>query len=219
MKVFPNNNIIKAPMYIGEYDTNYSEFKPDGTLRYRGTATVWKDMIADLFGRRLNSASGGVDYDWDENAIDFSSGGSISDVTDRVQGNLEINHEFKVGTGIVFKPHIHWFQDIASSAITHAFVITAEYRLQRNNYEKTASWTAITCTAGTDDVFDFTGESDGTYNQISRFSDITIDCGISDTIQFRMARTDSLGGNQLIYFFDMHGQVDSGGSDEEISKT
>lgn len=28
MKVFPNNNIIKAPMYIGEYDTNYSEFKP-----------------------------------------------------------------------------------------------------------------------------------------------------------------------------------------------
>jgi hypothetical protein len=218
MKVFPNYNNIQAPMYIGSHnDGNYSEFKEDGTLRYNGDATVWKDMISNLFGQRLNSTSGNVAYDWDENALDFTAG-SISNAADRVQGNLEINHEFKVGTAITFRPHIHWFQDIVSSAITYAFVLTAEYRLQRNNAEKTASWTAITCTAGTDDVFDFTGESDGTYNQISRFPDIVITCGISDTIQFRIARTDILGGNQLVFFFDMHGIVDSDGSDLEITK-
>ena len=66
-----------------------------------------------------------------------------------------------------------------------------KYRLQRNNYEKTTVRTTVTATAGTDDIFDFTGEVDGTYNQLTRFPDITIDCAVSDTLQFQIARTDS----------------------------
>ena len=96
---------------------NFTEFFPDGTLRSRGDATSWKDMVADLFGRNLNSASGKVDYDWDVNAIGFQSGGLITNVADRVQGNLELNHEFKVGSAITFKPHVHWFQEVTAGAV------------------------------------------------------------------------------------------------------
>ena len=196
---------------------NYTDIRTDGTQRLVGSATAWKDIIGDLFGKRLSSTSGRVDYDFDENAIKFQNNGSISSSADRVGANLEINHELKVGSSIVFKPHIHWFQEVSSGSVT-AFVLTMRYRLQRNNYAKTTAWTTVTCTAGTDDVFDFTGESDGTYNQLSRFPDITIDCGVSDTLQFQMTRTDSLSGDMYIYFMDMHAEIDSFGSDEEITK-
>ena len=33
-----------------------------------------------------------------------------------------------------------------------------------------------------------------------------------------MARTDSLGGTMLVYFLDLHGEVDSDGSDDEMHK-
>ncbi len=197
---------------------NYTEIRADGTQRLVGNATAWRDIIGDLFGRRLSSTSGRVDYDFDENAIKFQSGGSISNSADRVGANLEINHELKVGSSITFKPHIHWFQEVSSGAVT-AFVLTMKYRIQNNNAAKTTAWTTVTLTAGTDDVFDFTGEADGTYNQLSRFPNIVVNCGVSDTIQFQMARTDSLSGNMYIYFMDMHAMIDSFGSDEEITKT
>jgi len=198
---------------------DYSEFLNDGTLRYRGDATVWKDMVTDLFGRRLNSVAGTVDYDYDDNALVFSPNGGIADANDRVGGNQEINHEFKVGSNITFKPHIHWWQPVASNAVG-SIVFTARYRLQRNGYAKEDDWTTITAEAGTsDDIWDFTSEEDGLYNQITRFDDITVDCGISDTLQFQLTRTDSVSGDVSVIFFDTHGMVDSDGSDDEIAKT
>ena len=197
---------------------NYLDIRADGTTRKVGDATTWKDMVGDLFGKQLASLVGKVDYDFDENAVKFQSGGSISVLNDRVGANLQINHEFRVGSGITFKAHIHWFQEIISGAISHAFTLTMRWRLQRNGYAKATSWNTVTSTAGTDDIFDFTGEADGVYNQLSRFPDITVDCEVSDTIQFQMARTDSNGGDMLVYFMDMHGNVDSAGSDEEITK-
>lgn len=198
---------------------DYTEFRKDGTHRAYGAATARQDMIADLFGKRLYSSSGTVDYDYDENAIIFQPGGGISDVNDRVGGNQEINHQFRVGSGIVFKPHIHWFQEVASG-VAKAVTFTARYRLQRNGQAKVTGWTTITCSTGTggDDVFDFTEEADGTYNQLSRFDDIVVDCSVSDTLQFQLTRTDSDSGNVLVYFYDLHGEVDSFGSDEEIAK-
>jgi len=270
--------------------------KTDGTPRLRGTGTVWQDMIMDLFGSKLESQVGKVTYDYDENTIVFASGGVIGTSADRVGGNQEINHEFKVGNSLTFKPHLHWFQTMVnetsvtdenwtvpavglSSALeflpvdgtvvvqdatdtttyvedtdyevdyvagtitnltltmgvtahvdydyltidagaTPAFVVTARYRVQRNGYEKVTDWTTITCEvgAGGDDVFDFTSEYSGTYNQISTFEDIVIDCGISDTIQIQMTRTDVEVGDMPVIFFDLHGEIDSLGSETEYTK-
>lgn len=201
-----------ASLNVGDVSGgDYAKIETDGSVQLFGDGTMWKDMIADLFGRRLYSTAGKVDYDYDENALDFQSGGSISTTADRVGGNLEINHEFLVGTSITFKPHIHWFQDAST-----AYELTMRYRLQRNNAVKTTTWTSVTLTAGTDDVYTYPGS--GVFNQLSRFPDITITCGISDTIQFQVARTDSLGGNMLVYFMDLHGEVDAFGSRAEIVK-
>jgi len=187
--------------------------------KFRLNPPVWTDMVGDLFGKRLASSSGKVDYDYDENAIKFQSGGNINTANDRVGANLEINHERKVGTAILFKPHIHWFQAIASG-VAIPFILTMRYRLQRNGAAKAATWTTVTCKVGVggDDIFDFTGEVDGTYNQLSRFPNIIVTCGLSDTLQFQMTRTDSESGNMLVYFMDLHGMIDSFGSEEEIAK-
>ena len=92
--------------------------------------------------------------------------------------------------------------------------------MQNNGSAKVTSWTTVTCEvgAGGDDVWDFTGEADGFYNQISRFPNMVFDCNVSDTIQFQFARTDSVTGDMLVFFFDIHGKIDSFGSDEEITK-
>jgi len=198
---------------------DYTEITSDGSTYSYGGATMWDDMIGDLFGRRLNSTSGKVDYDWSENAIKFQSGGSITNVTDRVQSNAQIPHKAKVGTSITFKPHLHWFQEISSGATVLDATFTLRYRLQRNGRGKESVWTTITTTTGgANDVFDFTGESDGTYNQLTHFPDITVDCGISDTFQFQIARTDSNTGDIYVYFMDYHYEIDSVGSADEIVK-
>ncbi len=99
-----------------------------------------------------------------------------------------------------------------------------KYRLQRNSFEATGSWTTITCVTGNanqgganGDVWDFSGESNGTYNQISRFSPMVVDCNVSDTFQIKVTKTGT-GGDALVYFFDLHGKINSFGSDEEIAK-
>lgn len=193
--------------------TNKTVISPDGTQRLHGAATAWKDMIGDLMGKRLNSVAGKIVYDWDDNAIAFGSGGAIADAADRVQWNQEINHEFMVGSGISFFPHIHWFQ-----GATTKYVLTLEYRLQRNGQLKTTAWQSVALTASNGkDSFPYTGGT--TLCQItSTPGPITIDCGVSDTLQFRMARTDSLGGTMLVYFLDLHGPVDSFGSETEYDK-
>jgi len=270
--------------------------KVTGTPRLRGDATVWKDMIMGLFGRRLSSVVGKVDYDYDDNTIVFASGGVMGTAADRVGGNMEINHEMKVGDAKTFSPHIHWFQDMtnetsvadedyiapvvglsvvldhvpvdgtvvvqdaadsitydedvdysvdyvtgavtnltltpaatfhidydyttAEAGTTPAFILSVRYRVQRSGQEKVTDWATITCEvgAGGDDIFDLTSEYTGTYNQKSSFPDIEIDCGISDTIQIQLARTDTEEGDMSIYFFDLHGEVDSLGSETEYAK-
>lgn len=208
---------------------NYTSFNSIQGKRYHGSTTVFKDMVGDVFGKRLLSVVGGVDYDFANNCIDFASGGSITDPNDRVQANLEINHEFMKGSGIIFYPHDHWFQEVVSHLPdvldTTAYELTIRWRLVRNGYGinlTTPDWNTITITAGgTDDVFGITNIGGKEYmGQITRSSaPITVDCEISDTFQIQMARTDSLGGTLKVFFFDIHGPVDSDGSDEEISKT
>jgi len=215
-KTFEN---LTEPARFGNYPLgNYTQIDPDGSIRHFGKATCWKDMVADLFGKKLNNNTGRVDYDWDNNALKFQNDGSLSTVADRVQGNLEINHEFKVGVGIVFKPHIHWFQQDVN--LSDKYVIGMKYRLQRNNNLTTQDWTTLELVLN-DGQEIWTPPALGSgewFNQISSFPDITVDCGISDTLQFQMTRTDSFSQNILVYFMDVHGEIDSPGSRDVIVK-
>ncbi len=160
---------------------------------------LWNDLVADVFGRRLNSTSGKVDYDWDENAIKFQSGGSLSNVIDRVQANYQYGHGLIYGDDAQMRFHLHYEQVSA----TNANVFSLRYRFQINGSEKTTSWTTITATAPGDCVFTFDGHT--TLNNIIAFP--VIDCSaatISSTIQIQLARTDSVSGDLLVSFMDAH---------------
>jgi hypothetical protein len=199
--------------------SNEKTFEIRDNGHYRSIGNAWKDMIADLFGKRLLSTAGKVDYDYEENAIIFKASGDITNADDRVGGNQEINHEMMIGTDIVFKPHIHWWQQVTSGAVV-SHIWTCRWRLQRNGQAKATSWNTITANANTaKDVFDFSASPDGLYNQLTRFDDITVTCGVSDTIQIQLTRSDANAGDIAVTFFDLHGRVDSDGSDGEISKT
>lgn len=205
-----NISALNNPLMIGN-GPNRTVFQTDGTRRSEGDATCWKDIIGDVFGRRLADTAGKVDYDWNENALVLQPGGSIANQNDRVQWNQEINHELVVGSNVLFYPHLHWFQEDATQR-----TVTLEYRLQRVDTAKTVSWTQISLITGlAANAFPYSG---GIWNQISSFPDLTIDCGISDTLQFRMARTDSEAGNMLVYFMDLHARIDGDGSNEPFIK-
>jgi len=213
------NNGTSKPVEVYNSD-NAKTFEIRDNGHYRTSGHAWKDMIMDLFGRNLYSVAGAVDYDYDENVMIFQANGDITNSADRVGGNQEINHEFMIGTNITFKPHLHWWQQVTGNTVV-AHTWTARYRLQRNGQAKTTGWTTITANSGSggDDVFDFTAQADGLYNQLTRFDNITVTCGVSDTLQFQITRSDANAGDIAVYFFDLHGQVDSDGSDGEISKT
>ncbi len=205
-----NIEALLNPLYIGN-GSNRVKFDTDGTIRLEGDSTAFDDMVGNLLGYRLNSSAGKVDYDWDENAITFQPGGVMTTAADRVQWNKEIKHKFKVGTGITFYPHMHWWQP---DGTTYDFDL--RYRLQRNGYAKATSWTTITLTTGgANDVFTYTS---GTLNQITTWAPFSVDCGMSDTFQFQLVRTDLEIGNISATMIDIHGEVDALGSETEYTK-
>ena len=188
-------------------------------VRYTGSSTCWKDMIADLFGRQLSSPAGKVGYDWNDNAITFSRNGDINQSGDRVGGNQEINHEHQVGADILLYPHLHLWVEVATG-VEQTATFLMRWRLQRNGQAKATTWTSLS--VSTNDgkgIFDLSGVPNGTYNQVLQFDPITLPVvGISDTIQFQMTRTDNINQDIKVYFLDFHAAVDSSGSDQPYTK-
>lgn len=217
----PNINDLDHTLQFGDKSGgNTLDIATDGTPRLRGDATCWKGMIGDLFGRRLQSNQGNVDYDYNELAIKFQKGGNIDSISDTVCANIQLDHNLKAGNSIHLKPHMHWFADIDSSGQAPQATFVLRYRLQRNGQVKNATWTDLTVTTGgSDDVFTISGTNQ-TFNQVTKFPEIVLPvCNISDTIQFKLARTDNTYANDiLVYFLDMHVQIDSFGSEIEFSK-
>ena len=81
---------------------NYSEFESDGTLRFRGDATVWNDLPPNPIVRSRNPASNNPTLATFKGAIDQYTFA----VDDYVADNFEVLHEYKEGTDLYV--HIHW---------------------------------------------------------------------------------------------------------------
>lgn len=184
------------------------KIEADGTTHRTGAATTWDDLTNSLIGKRLSATTGKVDYDWTENAIKFQSGGSISTDADVVNFNLQYPHAC-IEDGDM-KLHVHWEQPDAT-----AREFTVEYRIQSNGAAKTTSWTQVVVSTASS-VFTY---ASGTLNQITALATVDMtDAGISATVQFRMARTDSETGDILVTFVDAHVERDTDGSRSEYSK-
>ena len=79
-----------------------------------------------------------------------------------------------------------------------------------------ATWVTATANLVADSVYPYVS---GTLDQITRITGIDMTgSGISATVQFRLARTDSTSGDILAVFVDAHVERDTVGSRTEFVK-
>ena len=188
---------------------NRTKFEDDGTPVKEGTATGWEDIVGSLIGKTLASSSGQVDYNWEENTITFQPNGVITNTDDRLMFNLQYPHSALENGNMNL--HIHWEQ---TDAVNKEFTI--EYRIQRNGQLKNPTWTQVIVNTVDGNKYPYTS---GTLNQITELANISmVGAGISATVEFRLARTDSNVGNIEATFVDAHYLMDTDGSREEWVK-
>jgi len=203
-------SLLGTDLKVGAVE-GYFEVEADGTWVNRGDSTTWDDLVNSLVGKRLSSTSGKVDYDYDENAIKFQSGGNIATSNDRVVFNLQYPHACVVDGEM--RLHIHWEQP---DATVRQFSV--QYRIQENGATKATTWTTVVVDTDDGGASVFTYVS-GTLNQITKLATIDMTgASISATVQFRLARTDSETGNILGTFVDAHVERDTHGSRTEFVK-
>ncbi len=202
---------LVASLKIGDVDGgNYTAFETDGTMERNGAATCWEDMVTSLAGKKIESSSGKVDYDWENNALVFQSGGSISTRNDRIIWNYQKLHGIKAVSDMMM--HIHFVQPNSNK-----FEFTMQYRVQKNNAVTATTWTTLTVNTDDDAVFTYPGSGD--FNQIVGFAAIDMTgTNLSDIYEFRLARTDSVTGDLLVKYVDAHVEFDTDGSRTEWSK-
>jgi len=193
----------------GEDVDNYSEFESDGTYVAKGDATTWDDIVGSLVATKLESVVGKLNYNFAENTITMQSGGSITNTSDRLMFNYQYPHA-AIENGCM-RLHIHWEQ-----VNTNKIEFTVQYRIQSNGAAKNTTWTSVTVNSTDDSVFTYVS---GTLNQITEIVHVDMTgAGISSTVQFRLARVDSTGGDIEATFVDAHIERDTIGSREEYVK-
>lgn len=180
---------------------------------------LWDDLANSVVGSRLSSTAGKVDYDYDEAAINFASGGNIATKNDRIVFNLQKLHRIKANGKM--RLHLHLWQP---ADINYQFTI--QHRIQNNGVAKNTTW--VTSVANFDGQITVGGELTDVkifpyladVNQIIKLVEVDLTgSSISATVQFRLARTDSLGGVIPVTFADAHVNMDQTlGSREEYTK-
>lgn len=195
--------------------TDHSEFESDGTLKFNGAATVWKDELGQLLGKRLENPSSRIVENIAEGSLTFKDNATTADY---VVASPQINHDWKFGTNL--HVHFHWWQ---VSANFPNWLL--QYRWQRNGQAKTTTWTSVIPAEHT-----FTYVS-GTLCQITEFVEITppANYGISDILQIRLIRdtgnasglfagADPESSDVDAVSFDFHKEIDTVGSRLEYQK-
>ena len=196
---------------FGDFDAgNYSEFRPDGTLVFEGEASVWNDISSSLIGKRLFDNQGTVDYDYENNALLFSSDGLITNQDDRVGFSIQLPHGAILGAGQTLNFHLHWVQTDST-----AREFTVRYRMQANGVATSTSWTTLIIDTSAVNVFPYVS---GSLNQITPCGEIPLDTAtISSIIEIQFTRSDSEAGTISAKFADYHYKSGKVGSADEYS--
>lgn len=198
--------------------TDYLEIEADGTLRFAGAATVFRDEFGSILNARLENPSSRIQEDTTEGALKFKATATNADWA---LINIQLNHSWKLGSSI--SPHLHWWQ---VSANVPNWMISHRWQKMTEGQAKTTAWTSAKYSGH---AFAY---SSGTINQITDFGDITPPSGygqVSDIIQFRLIRdtgnastlfggADPESNDIYALFFDAHAECDAVGSRSEYSK-
>lgn len=188
-----------------------------------GTAS-WRDELGDILTVQRNGA--GITLNINEATVDFDYNAvyhATASLADMLYKNVQLNHDRNLA--IELRPHIHWFQ-----AKDYSPNFLFQYRWQINSGLKVTAWTFLKCN---NLAFPYTPGT--TIHQISYSAGISVPPGttLSDIVQFRIYRDTgnaslqftgncpyNTGGNAScpVMSFDVHLQIDSNGSTQELVK-
>jgi parallel beta-helix repeat protein len=198
---------IYKPTKIGDGGTtDYSEFEADGTLKFNGAATVWKDENLDSGRVQLPASSApSIDTFTDENGADTDIACLAFSDGDKIGGTFELQHDYKEGSDFTF--HIHFQNDAAPSG-TDYVAWEIDYTVVRDG----ATMDAVTNIATGDLAVDTQ------YEQVrGNWAAITgTGFQIGDQISFKLARVtasgDAYAGDCKLKTVGIHYEVDTVGS-------
>jgi len=207
-----NGNVTAKQAKFGDGGiANYSEFESDGTLKFNGNASVWKDV--NIGGYSLSAIPAKI-----PDIVQFVDNvGANTDIYTRgfavgeaVSGALEIPHDYKQGSNII--PHIHW-QGIAAPTGTDNVKWQLKYCVSRNEVTLVPP-TTITIESGIDTQYEFI---------LSSFAAITgTSFQIGDQFIFSLERiaatADEYAGDALVATVGIHYELDTIGSRQILVK-
>ena len=198
---------------------DYTEIEEDGTIISFGQGTTWDEIAQSVIGRNLDTASGRIDYNYDELTIDYASNARYPDEVLGVVSQMP--HARKLMTPI--RPHIHWIQNQSAQPN-----ILIEYRVSNNGEGIPATWELKALTAS-DNIFPYVS---GNLMQITEFNlpDVvgedftlsgTFDCKIYRDVSNSsglFSGADTYTGVFSLKYYDIHYVKDMNGSREEFVK-
>ena len=189
---------------------NYTEIQSDGTIKFKGNATVWDDIAGNLIARRLNSTTGRLNYNYPENSITMQNNGDPTKSADRLIFNFQYPHkgvktDAVAGTQAAHHLHIHWWQVTANRIEWQV-----DYRIQLNGENKATAWTTVTANSVDNSEYPYVS---GIINQVTNLVVVNIpEPSLSATVQYRLTRIDGTPGDIDATFVDVHVEFDAIGS-------
>lgn len=212
-----SNTSVSAPLIDGDTGKfgnvgagNYSEFEADGTLKYNGTATVYRDI--NLSGGSLTPAGAAAPDQInfiDANLQAYAFDGGV--LTERLYGSLEMQHDYKEGSDIEI--HVHW----TPTDTTGGNVVWQIYY----------SWANVGDTYATPTLIAASPTAAGTVAWANKYTSVGVISGAGKTINsqlsFQIFRDpanvgDTYTGDAALVQFGVHYQCDTTGSRTNMAK-
>ncbi len=189
----------------------------DHMLKQEGVNAAWDDLRFPFIGRRIDVASGRIDYDYTELGINFAVNSRYA-VTEQVSMICQMHHNWRQGSEL--RPHLHWIQKQA--AFPNWLL---EYRMYDNGELPPVVWTkAVIATnvftyVATDilQMSSFPAIDASSLSEVSAFIDFKL---FRDTVDGsgEFGGADPVGTPVLAKEFDVHFMIDSLGSTTELVK-
>lgn len=197
---------------------NITEIESDGTLEFKGDATVWEDLRFPLQGQRLDTSSGRIDYNYDDCTVDYADNARYDN--EPICFVAQMSHSKLLGSAIEL--HLHWLQNANNTPnwlLGYRWVNTGETAVIVGS-ETLVKWQTNVITY-----------SSGTISQLTEFGEITKPTTdtLSSILQIRLFRdsantstlfagADPYVGAVQALEFDIHYEKDTIGSRTEFSK-
>jgi len=187
------------------YNTDYLEIEADGTVAFKGAATVWKDInLGGAIFTQPAASIPDVDEFKDLNGDDTGIPTYAFAIGEKVTGVFEMQHDYKEGSAITF--HVHW-QGIAAPSGTDYVKWELTYTIGRD-----ATVLQVPATISGESAYDTQYEVVRT--DLTAISDATLNIGdqVAFTLERVAAAGDAYAGDALMFTLGIHYEVDTVGS-------